>query len=138
MITYSGLVKAEGKSHKNWSLHGWGGAGFVEGPVNTPGVKDNQVQILSEFAKHFNTPALVGQELTVFRVAKAFKENTARLRVAYPSSGAQTEIPKVVNSILIHLCKADRKAGDAPMGPQERELRACFKLNERDQNSGLV
>ena len=44
---------------------------------------------------------------------------------------AQTALPKVINNTLIDLCRADREAGGVPMGPQERELRAVFKLNEQ-------
>ena len=76
LSTYATHVKEDGKHHKNGSPHGWGGAEFLEGCANTPGVSQEQIKILQESVAKCNTPDLVGQEITVFRIAKAFKENT--------------------------------------------------------------
>ncbi len=81
----------------------------------------------------------MGAQITVFRLSKAYKENTAKLRLAYSPETTKTALPETITAILnLPSVRAEKKSGDAPMDPRERKRRSPFSLDTKKGTSEFM
>ena len=125
---YNELVKAEGKGHKRGSPHGYGALGFMAG-ISECNMTDPQKATLQALALKAGDAIKMGHAVTIFRVSQCFKDEHAKIRIAYSAEVATMGVPAVIDAIM-EAMGAEIRAGDAPQNPAERKIRELFNLNQ--------
>lgn len=125
---YAGLVKAEGKGHKQASPHGYGALGFLSAIAQATCLTPEETAALHKIAALCTDPIETGKHVTVFRLSKCFKEDQNKVRIAVSPTLGTSMLPQIIDKVVTTFYKGEIKSGDAPMNPRERKLREVFDL----------
>ena len=97
-----------------------------------PNLPEDVKEQLQSFARANPSTTLIGQEITFFRCVKAYGDKFFKIRIAYSATTSATELPRVIDRIMVQSCGAELKSGEAPRGPKERALISTFHLSYQD------
>jgi len=128
---YSDTAKAQGRGHKLGSPHAHGAAAMINAMSDTS-IEDHERKILTDFQQIAGDVAAVGTHIPIFRVSPCHDNNLFKIRITFSAEAQEVNLHKLVNKLMIAM-GAELKTGDAPRGPNERELMTLFpelKLND--------